>query len=94
MLYTLFPIPLIAASITPIHFSIAMPHIIEVVPLIGVSTRPCKYAIATFFVVSIFSLIFIGLTWSSLPYSIAMPQTIFEIAFEKTAVGPIIFSIA
>jgi hypothetical protein len=94
MLYSLLPVAFIAATIAPVHLSVSMPHIIEVIALISVATGPRKYAITTFLIVCVFSFVLIGFTWSSLPDSVAMPQSVLEVALEEAAVGPIILAIA
>ena len=94
MLYSSAPLAFIKTSITPVHLSIAIPHICFIVTLIDITSRPGKYAITIFLIISILSLIFITIPRALLPKPLAISQSIFEISLEIASIWPIILSIS
>ena len=92
MLYSIFPLSLIEASIIPVHFTIAISTIISIVSFVNVSTGPCKNAISWLFIVRILSLVLITIASPSLPQPMSISESIFEISFEITAICPIVLS--
>jgi hypothetical protein len=87
------PLPLIVASLIPIHLSITLTDIVFIIPLIDISRAPCIDTITMFLVFYVFSLVFIRVESILLPGSTAVPETVSEIAFVKTAVGPEVFTV-
>jgi hypothetical protein len=59
MLNTFLPLPFIVATIAPIHFSVTVSHIVEIMPFVYISCCPRKNPIPRFPIICVLSFIFI-----------------------------------
>lgn len=93
MLYSLLPVPFVASTVCPVHFSVAMPQVFKIMAFVDVASGPAEYPVPTLLIVDVLPLVLVTFARSLLPHSMSMPQTILKVPFEEGLVGPGIFPI-
>jgi hypothetical protein len=93
MLDAPLPVAFVTAAIVPIHFAISVPYIVKVIAFVNIAACPSKNTITTFLIVGILALVLIRLTRTTLPDSIAVPQSVLKVSFKKAAICPVVFAV-
>lgn len=94
ILYSVFPIAFIVASIYPMHLTISASHICLVLSFINIATSPYKGSLAPFLIVPVFPIVPITASYAFLPRPFPVSKPVDEVTFEIAAIIPIIFTIA
>lgn len=87
------PVSSIHTSIDVHHLSEPLSEVIHIVPFVDIPISPGKDSITLLFIVEPLSFILVASSRSLLPHTLTASEPILEISFEKTARGPVIFSI-
>lgn len=92
MLYSIFPIALVAAAIDPVHLSVTVPEVSSVVALIEVSVCPCEDAITPLLIRLVLPLVFVAVPGPPFPQALPGPESVLEVPFEVAFVLPIVLT--
>lgn len=95
MLQTLVPIPAVYGTVLPVHLTVALLDVIDIVALVMAASVPLELSVAVLLVVLVATLVLIAvLVAALLPLSLSILLAIIELAHVRIAVGPGILTIA
>ena len=93
-LLSVLPKASVAEFVLPvIEFAVAVAIVVFEVALVGPASLPTVDSVSDLFVHGVVSFVGLGLLRAGLPHSVAIPESLLEVALERTAVLPHVLSI-